>query len=152
MIPKVITPDDRIKPPSGYLECKIYVGKGCFAGYRTKFSLSYTYHGPASFIVSHPIRIVEQWTELATLYQNEGLGPEGDPFDPPNGPSPFVNCVYRFRLRDITVYEYDVVVFAHLVTFAPSEKGNVYMFSFTDESHRAGGGASVHVIVPRWMK
>ena len=37
--------------PSGLNPCELYVGKGCFAGYKATISVSRTYRGPGTLMV-----------------------------------------------------------------------------------------------------
>jgi hypothetical protein len=113
----------------------VYVGKGCFAGYDARFTLSYTYLGPANLLVYDVKQDPDEWSELAAHYQREGLGPSGDPFavlsnfSDWRGPSD--RTEYRLRFRKIDRCPKDILVICYLQIVANGQKGGrTWMFYF----------------------
>jgi hypothetical protein len=129
------TPNQRKALPDGVLHGRMYVGKGCFAGYDARFTLSYTYLGPANLLVYNVQKDPKEWSELAEHYQREGLDPNGDPFD---STTPFTDrrpasdrTMYRMRFRKIDRCPKDILVVCHLQIMASGQKGGkTWMFYF----------------------
>jgi len=63
-----------------------------------------TYLGPTNLIVFSAKRCPDEWTELATRYQNEGLEQCGDPFDMTREVQRGGGSGYAIRLRHIHDY------------------------------------------------
>jgi len=129
------TPTERKALPDGILHGRMYVGKGCFAGYDATFTLSYTYLGPANLLVYGVKKDPDEWSELAEHYQREGLGLRGDPFD---ALSPFIDrrpasdrTEYRLRFRKIDRCPKDILVVCYLQIVANGQRGGrTWMFYF----------------------
>jgi hypothetical protein len=116
--------------------------------------------GPGNLMVYSAVRDEPEWHELAAFYQNEGLGPGGDPFATNHPGAPMSKAhVYRFRIRKIEDFLGEMVLFCHLVAsngygeMGPGlPKRMTYMFNFDSECASQGGGEAVHILIPKGGK